>query len=102
MKGRKSIEKSSRFSKSEIESVTKKSKIRYNIRYQEIYKMKKLLLIFLISLSMTLAFTAPKTTAPKGTKLSAKNKLGEAYSLIPSIYNLANLDEFLSRVKSEL
>lgn len=34
--------------------------------------------------------------------LSAKNKLGEAYSLIPSIYNLANLDEFLSRVKSEL
>lgn len=36
--------------------------------------MKKLLSIFLISLSMTLAFTAPKTTAPKGTKLSAKNK----------------------------
>ena len=34
--------------------------------------------------------------------LSAKNKLGEAYSLIPSIYNLANLDEFLSKVKSEL
>lgn len=34
--------------------------------------------------------------------LSAKNKLGEAYSLIPSIYNLANLDKFLSRVKSEL
>ena len=34
--------------------------------------------------------------------ISAKNKLGEAYSLIPSIYNLANLDEFLSRVKSEL
>lgn len=34
--------------------------------------------------------------------LSAKNKLGEAYSLIPNIYNLANLDEFLSRVKSEL
>ena len=27
--------------------------------------------------------------------LSAKNKLGEAYSLIPSIYNLANLDEFI-------
>lgn len=34
--------------------------------------------------------------------LSARNKLGEAYSLIPSIYNLANLDEFLSKVKSEL
>lgn len=33
---------------------------------------------------------------------TAKNKLGEAYSLIPSIYNLANLDEFLSRVKTEL
>ena len=32
----------------------------------------------------------------------AKNKLGEAYSLIPSIYNLANLDNFLSIVKSEL
>lgn len=34
--------------------------------------------------------------------LTAKNKLGEAYSLIPSIYNLATLDEFLSRVKTEL
>ena len=34
--------------------------------------------------------------------LTAKNKLGEAYSLIPSIYNLANLDEFISRVKVEL
>lgn len=34
--------------------------------------------------------------------LSAKNKLGEAYSLIPSIYNLANLDEFLSKIKLEL
>ena len=34
--------------------------------------------------------------------LTAKNKLGEAYSLIPSIYNLANLDEFLSKVKAEL
>ena len=34
--------------------------------------------------------------------LTAKNKLGEAYSLIPSIYNLANLDEFLSKVKTEL
>lgn len=34
--------------------------------------------------------------------LSAKNKLGEAYSLIPSVYNLANLEEFLSKIKSEL
>ena len=34
--------------------------------------------------------------------LSTKNKLGEAYSLIPSVYNLATLDEFLSKVKSEL
>lgn len=34
--------------------------------------------------------------------LTARNKLGEAYSLIPSIYNLANLDEFISRVKAEL
>lgn len=33
---------------------------------------------------------------------SAKNKLGEAYSLIPSIYNLVNIDEFISKVKSEL
>ena len=37
-----------------------------------------------------------------GGWLSAKNKLGEAYSIIPSIYNLANLDEFLSKVNSEL
>lgn len=34
--------------------------------------------------------------------LSAKSKLSEAYSLIPSIYNLVNLDEFLSRIKLEL
>ena len=34
--------------------------------------------------------------------LSAKNKLGEAYSLIPSIYNLANLEKFLAKEKSEL
>ncbi len=34
--------------------------------------------------------------------LSAKNKLEEAYSLIPSVYNLANLSDFLSQVKSEL
>lgn len=34
--------------------------------------------------------------------LSAKNKLGEAYSLIPSVYNLANLEEFLSKIKLEL
>ena len=34
--------------------------------------------------------------------LSAKNKLGEAYSIIPNVYNLANLDEFIAKVKSEL
>ena len=34
--------------------------------------------------------------------LSAKNKLGEAYSLIPSVYNLASLSDFLNQVKSEL
>ena len=34
--------------------------------------------------------------------LSAKNKLGEAYSLIPSIYNLADIDEFISKIKSEI
>ena len=34
--------------------------------------------------------------------LTAKNKLGEAYSLIPSIYNLANLDEFIAKIKTEL
>ena len=34
--------------------------------------------------------------------LSAKNKLGEAYSLIPSIYNLANLDDFISKIKLEM
>ncbi len=34
--------------------------------------------------------------------LSAKNKLGEAYSLIPSVYNLTSLPDFLNQVKSEL
>ncbi len=34
--------------------------------------------------------------------LSAKNKLGEAYSLIPSVYNLANLDDFISKIRSEM
>lgn len=34
--------------------------------------------------------------------LSAKNKLAEAYSLIPSVYNLASLSEFINQVKSEL
>lgn len=34
--------------------------------------------------------------------LTAKNKLGEAYSLISSIYNLANLDEFIAKIKIEL
>lgn len=34
--------------------------------------------------------------------LSARNKLGEAYSLIPSVYNLATLEDFIFRVKEEL
>lgn len=34
--------------------------------------------------------------------LSAKNKLEEAYNIIPSIYNLATLGEFVERVKKEL
>lgn len=34
--------------------------------------------------------------------LSAKNKLGEAYSLIPSVYNLATLENFIFRIKEEL
>lgn len=33
--------------------------------------------------------------------LSAKNKLEEAYNIIPSVYNLATLGEFVERVKSE-
>ena len=34
--------------------------------------------------------------------LSAKNKLGEAYSLIPSIYNLVTLKDFIEKLKNEL
>ena len=34
--------------------------------------------------------------------LFAKNKLGEAYSIIPNVYNLANLDDFIVKVKSGL
>lgn len=34
--------------------------------------------------------------------LSAKNKLGEAYSIIPSVYNLATVDEFIAKIKAEL
>ena len=34
--------------------------------------------------------------------LSARNKLGEAYSLIPSVYNLATLEDFISMIKEEL
>ncbi len=33
--------------------------------------------------------------------LSAKNKLEEAYSIIPSVYNLANLDSFIQKIKIE-
>lgn len=34
--------------------------------------------------------------------LSAKNKLEEAYSIIPSIYNLANIKNFIQKLKSEM
>ena len=34
--------------------------------------------------------------------LSAKNKLQEAYSIIPSVYNLANICEFIGKIKTEL
>ena len=30
---------------------------------------------------------------------SAKNKLQEAYSIIPSVYNLTNIDEFIEDIK---
>jgi len=33
--------------------------------------------------------------------LSAKNKLEEAFSIIPSVYNLANLESFTKKIKSE-
>lgn len=33
--------------------------------------------------------------------LSAKNKLEEAFSIIPSIYNLANLNLFIEKIKNE-
>ncbi|MDY3338805.1 type II restriction endonuclease [Riemerella anatipestifer] len=33
--------------------------------------------------------------------LSAKNKLEEAYNIIPSVYNLKTLDEFVRKVKEE-
>lgn len=33
--------------------------------------------------------------------LSAKNKLEEAYSIIPSVYNLTNLDSFIQKLKTE-
>lgn len=34
--------------------------------------------------------------------LSAKNKLEEAYSLIPRVYNLSNLKEFINEIKVQL
>lgn len=34
--------------------------------------------------------------------LSAKNKLQEAYSIIPSVYNLANICEFMGKIKAEM
>jgi type II restriction enzyme len=33
--------------------------------------------------------------------LSSKNKLEEAYSIIPSVYNLITIDEFIEKVKKE-
>lgn len=33
--------------------------------------------------------------------LSAKNKLEEAYNIIPSMYNLSTLQNFIEKVKSE-
>ena len=33
---------------------------------------------------------------------SAKNKLEEAYSIIPNIYNLTTINDFVNKVKSEL
>lgn len=33
--------------------------------------------------------------------LSAKNKLEEAYNIIPSVYNLVTIDEFIEKVKKE-
>lgn len=33
--------------------------------------------------------------------LSAKNKLEEAFSIIPSVYNLTNLDSFVKKIKTE-
>lgn len=32
---------------------------------------------------------------------SAKNKLQEAYNIIPSVYNLTNIDEFLNKIQSK-
>lgn len=34
--------------------------------------------------------------------LSAKNKLEEAFSIIPSVYNLSNLDSFTQKIKKEV
>ena len=33
--------------------------------------------------------------------LSAKNKLQEAYNIIPSIYNLTDIDDFITKVKAQ-
>lgn len=33
---------------------------------------------------------------------SAKNKLEEAYFILPNVYNLSNIQEFVKRIKSEL
>lgn len=33
---------------------------------------------------------------------SAKNKLEEAYFILPNVYNLSNIQEFVDKVKSEI
>lgn len=54
---------------------------------------------------------APKINSVHGFKfvwitdgigwLSAKNKLQEAYNIIPSIYNLTDIDDFITKVKAQ-
>ena len=34
--------------------------------------------------------------------LSAKNKLEEAFSIIPSLYNLTTINEFVDKIEKEL
>lgn len=70
--------------------------------------MKKDFNLFISQLSETNATLDYFTDFEKVIKntnngwLSAKNKLGEAYSIIPSVYNLATVDEFIAKIKAEL